>query len=150
MKTGMMNHDEIRELPELYVLGALTEDERQILEAHLTGCRACAATVRELVRVTEGLGRAVDPRDPPASLRARVLSAARSDRAALSEPVSRVPVQPEFSFLLASDGWQPHAVPGVSFKELRVDHSTRQATLLVALEPGARYPGHHHAGAGPP
>lgn len=125
-----MNHEVLQELPELYVLGALAEEERQAIEAHLPTCQACAASVRELLKVTEGLGIVVEPRDPPARLRERVLSAA----------------QPRYSFLMAAEGWKPHAVPGVSYKELAVESTSRQATLLVKLAPDTHFPGHHHSG----
>ncbi len=130
-----MNHDLLRELSELYVVGALAEDERRALEAHLTACQSCAATVRELQKLTEGLGSLAAQVDPPGYLRERVLSAAL-----------RESQQPEYSFVLAGDGWQPHAVPGVTFKELRFERATGQATLLLTLEPGTRYPDHRHSG----
>lgn len=133
-----MNHDLLKELPELYVLGALPEQERRALKAHLLTCLDCAAAVRDLQRLTEALGSLVEPIDPPAGLRDRVLSVALKE--------AQEPAQPEFSFLLAGDGWQRHAVPGVTFKELRFERATGQATLLLTLEPGTRFPNHRHSG----
>jgi len=143
-----MNHDLLRELAEPYVLGTLAEEERLALEAHVTTCQSCAATVRGLLRVIDGLGRAVDQRDPPAHLRERVLSAAKAGArmGAASEPVSGDP-QLAYSFLLAAEGWKRHAVPGVSYKELAVERSAGQATLLITLDAGTSFPRHHHTGS---
>lgn len=68
-------HDDVRDLSGLYVVGALAPDDRARFEAHLRECDACAAEVRALVPVVEGLARAVPLHDPPARLRARVLGA---------------------------------------------------------------------------
>jgi hypothetical protein len=43
-----MTTDPFRELDAAYVLGALSSDERLAYEAHLAGCRECAAAVRDL------------------------------------------------------------------------------------------------------
>ena len=82
-----MNHDLLKELPELYVLGALPEQERRALKAHLLTCLDCAAAVRDLQRLTEALGSLVEPIDPPAGLRDRVLSVALKE--------AQEPAQPE-------------------------------------------------------
>lgn len=70
-----MSHDELRELTESYVLGALTQEERRALEEHLTTCAECAKDVRELMRVAEALGQLVEQREPPPQLRDRLLEA---------------------------------------------------------------------------
>jgi anti-sigma-K factor RskA len=59
-----------------YALGLLTLAERREFEAHLDTCAECAQELRELAVVTESLGRMVEPREPPARLRAQVLRAA--------------------------------------------------------------------------
>ena len=71
-----MTHDELRELTGGYALGALSDTERQALEAHLASCPECAQEVRELAGVASGLALAVAQVDPPAALRDRVLRAA--------------------------------------------------------------------------
>lgn len=68
-------HDEFRDLSGLFVVGALAPDERARFEAHLRGCDVCAAEVRLLEPVLEGLARAVPLREPPAALREKTLSA---------------------------------------------------------------------------
>jgi anti-sigma-K factor RskA len=71
-----MDHESLRELSGAYALGLLTPAERREFEAHLDTCAECAQELRELAVVTESLGRMVEPRDPPAGLRAQVLRAA--------------------------------------------------------------------------
>ena len=135
-----MTHDDLREFPEAYVLGGLSAEERHAFEGHLATCPECASAVRELLMVTETLALAVDQHDPPASLRQRVLSVTRTTAEAQSD------TRTGFSFLLASEGWQPHVVPGVSFKVLKVERSRGQASLLFKLAPDTHFPGHHHSG----
>lgn len=79
------DHDAFGDLADAYVFGGLTPEERRTLEAHLAACGACAQRVRELAQVAEFLGGAVEPRDPPAHLRDRVLAVAvRAPRGALA------------------------------------------------------------------
>jgi anti-sigma-K factor RskA len=57
-----------------YALGALDLDERREFEAHLSTCARCQADVSAYRQVTAGIGAAIDPVQPPASLKARVLA----------------------------------------------------------------------------
>ncbi len=50
-----MEQDPFRESTGLYVLGALSPDERVAFEAHLSGCESCAAEVRTLRTVADAL-----------------------------------------------------------------------------------------------
>jgi anti-sigma factor ChrR (cupin superfamily) len=76
----------------------------------------------------------IDPIDPPAALRARILDAA----AATSQNTRTV---------RANEGrWFKH-VPGVTVKPLSIDVERDTATILMMFEPGARVPAHDHAGA---
>ena len=72
----MTDHDRLGELAGPYALGALGEDDRRAFEAHMATCAECRREVRDAAMVAEGLGRAVDPQEPPAGLRDRVLAAA--------------------------------------------------------------------------
>jgi anti-sigma factor ChrR (cupin superfamily) len=42
--------------------------------------------------------------------------------------------------------WRRTAYPGVEVKILFSDPETRNITSLLKLQPGAKYPAHHHAG----
>src|SRR5438270_14072527 len=70
-----MTHDELKELAAAYVLDALDRDERRAFEIHLAGCAECAADVRSLRRVTDGLAWAAPLRTPSPEVRDRVLTA---------------------------------------------------------------------------
>jgi anti-sigma-K factor RskA len=71
-----MTHDELHELTGGYVLGALSEAERQAFEAHAATCAVCAAEVKALRQVAHGLAYTVPQRDLPPDLRDRVLRTA--------------------------------------------------------------------------
>jgi anti-sigma factor ChrR (cupin superfamily) len=43
--------------------------------------------------------------------------------------------------------WVATEIPGVAIKQLFTDTSKRTATLLMRMDPGARYPAHNHQGA---
>ncbi len=76
------NHAMFADTAALYVAGALPDDERSSFEAHMRDCATCAAAVRSLGAVVRVLPQALPQIDPPAALRARVLSAATGSSAA--------------------------------------------------------------------
>ena len=41
----------------------------------------------------------------------------------------------------------PHPVPGIRMRVLSVNRDNGYATLLLDVDPGTRFPAHHHAGA---
>jgi anti-sigma-K factor RskA len=89
-------HEVMREQAAAYVLGASTAEERAAFEAHLATCRECEGEVRALLEVAAVLAQAVPQVEPPAALRARVLSqvsqvGATGLRAGQSESVIPVP-----------------------------------------------------------
>jgi anti-sigma-K factor RskA len=74
-----MEHQALRELSGAYALGALSEEERRIFEAHLTFCPECAREAAELCDAAAALGGLAEMRQPPAHIRARVMAATRTD-----------------------------------------------------------------------
>ena len=44
------------------------------------------------------------------------------------------------------DDWMPHPVPGIRMKILSVNRRNGYATLLLDVQPGTRFPAHHHDG----
>ncbi len=53
-----------------------------------------------------------------------------------------------FAFASANDGrWLPHPVPGIRMKVLSLNLERNYATLLLDVDPGTRFPPHHHGGA---
>jgi len=45
------------------------------------------------------------------------------------------------------DTWMPHPVPGIRMKVLALNKRRGYATLLLDVQPGTRFPAHHHGGA---
>ena len=87
-------HDEWRALAAAAALDALDADERAAFDAHRATCAECRALVESYAPVVAGLGLAVDPDQPPASLRARTLARATAEpqpRAEASVQGTRLP-----------------------------------------------------------
>jgi anti-sigma-K factor RskA len=70
--------DEAAELTGLYVLDALTADERDAFEAHMAVCARCAVEIQSLRPVASALGTLAPPADPSPAVRARMLQAIRA------------------------------------------------------------------------
>jgi anti-sigma-K factor RskA len=70
----MDRHDTIGAMLDEYALGQLSQDERRDVETHVRECDACAADLRELTVVMDGLAHAPDPVMPPPALKQRVLA----------------------------------------------------------------------------
>ncbi len=70
----MDRHDTIGAMLDEYALGQLSQDERRDVETHVRECDVCAADLRELTIVMEGLAHSPDPVTPPPALRQRVLA----------------------------------------------------------------------------
>jgi anti-sigma-K factor RskA len=68
------DHDELRSQIGAYVLGALTPAELADVRAHLAVCDECAAEARALRPAVDALAWSVDPVNPPAAVRQRILS----------------------------------------------------------------------------
>jgi anti-sigma factor ChrR (cupin superfamily) len=57
-----------------------------------------------------------------------------------------VPAGFTFKFA-ATDQWIPHPVPGIRMRVLGMNRERGYATLLLDVQPGTRFPEHHHSGA---
>ena len=91
----MSEHDQFSELIEAYALGSLDEQERIMLESHLTaGCEDCANALAEARWVTSQLAYLAPAAEPSEMLRARLLRTVRADAGAPAVRPSRpaVPV----------------------------------------------------------
>jgi anti-sigma-K factor RskA len=74
-----MNGDHIQQLADLYVLGALSLQEAEEVEAHLASCPLCEGEVSRAWEAGQLLRLAVPQVEPPDMLRYRILAAARAD-----------------------------------------------------------------------
>jgi hypothetical protein len=79
--------DHVTDDLELYALGALRPGEADAVTAHLAGCPACRGEVAEIATVVNALPDMVPSREPPASLKERILSAATADAAGERPPL---------------------------------------------------------------
>jgi len=62
-----------------YALGALSPEERAMVDAHIAGCEDCRTDLAAMLGITSLLPLACDSVAPPLSLKERVLSAAGAD-----------------------------------------------------------------------
>jgi anti-sigma-K factor RskA len=62
-----------------YVLGALDPAEREAVERHAAGCERCRSDLRWIGAAVEVLPASVEPHQPPARLRRRLLAAVRAE-----------------------------------------------------------------------
>lgn len=82
-----------------------------------------------------GLALSLRPLPPPRGLKQRLLARI----AAAPKPNAGLGV-----LRRGETPWEPTGVPGVTYRKLYLDAATGLMTTLLKLEPGARWPGHHH------
>lgn len=135
----------------LYACGLLDGDNAASLEQHLeSGCEICLSEIR---RVRESFAAAAVGASrheaPPAGLRARLLERIRPTAGAVQVWKDWTPPHPGHSALhvvRAGEGeWQP-VRDGIYARQLYVDPEHDRVTLLIRMDPGARYVPHRHGG----
>ena len=75
-----VDHDALRELIPLHAIGALSGAERNAVESHLATCAECTEELRAFAPVGVALAQIAPQVDPPATLRAAILAAARPEK----------------------------------------------------------------------
>ncbi|OGO54537.1 MAG: hypothetical protein A2V85_10920 [Chloroflexi bacterium RBG_16_72_14] len=80
--------DEVRDLAPMFVTGALDPDEMDAIREHLAGCEDAHAELSGLGEAATALLASVEPVEPPAALRSRLLAAAEADLAEGRHPAS--------------------------------------------------------------
>lgn len=103
-----MSCDDARDLAPGFVLGALGSDETSAVRAHLATCDQLHAEFAELGGVVPYLADSLDPVEPPAGLRPRLLAAAAAERPGMGQgsteaPVAAVAATPLIPFPTAVD-----------------------------------------------
>jgi len=88
-----MNCDDVGELLDLFVLGALSRHEVEDVETHLESCPNCRTEIGRAWQAGQLLRLAVPTLEPPDSLRYRILAAARADLEPARAAVPAAPVQ---------------------------------------------------------
>jgi anti-sigma-K factor RskA len=79
---------------EMYALGGLSEEECAAFELHLEHCADCRATVEELRDVVGVLPLAVEPLEPPAGMKGRVLRNIMAGEKGSQTPAQMVEAKP--------------------------------------------------------
>jgi anti-sigma factor ChrR (cupin superfamily) len=92
------------------------------------------AALREVAGGIEALAAAAPAHAPPPELRARLLARVAREEA----------VRPQISLRAGERDWRPTGVAGIAMQLLYADPTTGRHTLLLRLDPGARYPAHLH------
>jgi anti-sigma factor ChrR (cupin superfamily) len=122
---------EIEELVALDAAGALSEVERTRLHDQLQRAdghvRAAAADVYS---AAEALAASLPLATPRPQVRDALLARLRAS----------------LSFIPAEEGWQPHRLPGVTFKILSDERQRGYVTMLMRVPAGTVYPAHGHEG----
>lgn len=124
--------DDLEALALADAIGALDAEDRRALEARVAMLPPDAqAHVASLYDVALSLASSVEPVDPPAHVREKVLAATRPSR-----------------YTLRSDetGWNDTPMPGIQARVLAVDKTRGVVTMLIRAVPGAVYPSHRHSG----
>jgi anti-sigma-K factor RskA len=94
----------VDELAAGYVLGAVTREQREEIDAHLETCADHSVLLREMRATVAVLPNAVPDQEPPSNLKARIMAAARADVEATRGVAEATPAPAEFS--RKSYGWQ--------------------------------------------
>lgn len=87
---------------------------------------------------------AIDPVEPPAEVRARVLAAIRAPQARKLD--ESIPGEHESRTVRANEGKWKAVAPGVEVRKLQVDRNRGVATLMIRMAPNAILPAHDHHG----
>lgn len=133
--SDVFDHDALRELVPLYVIGALSGAERTAVEAHLAACTECAAEVRAYAPVGVALAQIAPQVDPPAALRTAILNATRPAQTHTRAPMSVIPWLAAAAMLAITTGL------GVYVTTLQRRIQTLEGELraaLVRVEDGER------------
>jgi hypothetical protein len=105
------DHTSYREELGAYLLGALTDLERQAFERHLEGCAECRGELERLRPAADALPHSVEQIEPPPSLKASLMDVVeREAHEASGEPARRRPA-PRLRLTWLS-GWRPALVAG--------------------------------------
>jgi anti-sigma-K factor RskA len=102
---------DVAELAGVYVLGALSTEDRERVIAHLAECPQAHTEIESLGGAVPALATAVEPVDAPAALRSRIMSAYRADVA--TSPAPAVSVAPQRQSV------QPRLAPVIAPREFR-------------------------------
>jgi hypothetical protein len=90
---SVTDHERYEQDVGAYLLGALTDVERQAFERHLEDCAACRRQVEELRLAAEALPRSVPQVEAPESLKRSLMAVVEGEAAEASGAAERVPLR---------------------------------------------------------
>jgi anti-sigma-K factor RskA len=115
----MSDHPRYRDDIGAYLLGALSDPERQAFERHLTGCSECQEELERLRPAAEALPGSVVQLEPPPGLKTRLMAEVERDAAAVGAEPGRAGAAP--------------AVGAEARRTGRVDAARRRSGLFRGL-----------------
>jgi len=127
------DHEELRSRLGAFVLGALAPGEQAEVRAHLAVCDQCAAEVRILRPVVDALALTVEPVEPPASVRQRILAATAQAATAAVKPSTSTQSRSVLPWLAAAASLVLAAALGVYASQLRGRVQTLEQELREAI-----------------
>lgn len=126
-----------------YLAGALPiQEEREVLRRLNTDWPEGEAALREYEEGLLALAHSIPEVQPPGALKVEILlmlPVQKQADATTSQPPAGITFR-----LHAQDIFRPTSYPGISIRLLHLNHQARRFTALLKMEPGARYPDHHH------
>ncbi|MBI4484126.1 MAG: cupin domain-containing protein [Acidobacteria bacterium] len=139
--------DEISEQAALYALGLLEPQEALAFQKHLrAGCAACEAELHGFRDTALLLPLALPETKPHPRARDKLLASIKSAPGPQVWKAWTDTISASQHIVRAEQGtWEPVGLEGISVKQLYVDPVQDTVTMLVRMDPGARYPMHRHA-----
>ena len=129
--------EETREQAVLYALGLLEAGEARAFGVHLEeGCAACESELRQFEQVVAQLGFSAGAVQPPAAVRAQLMSRIGSQATS---------ALPGLLFVRSGEGLWQDLADGISMKVLFADPTQARVTAVVRMAAGSRYGAHRHA-----
>jgi quercetin dioxygenase-like cupin family protein len=139
-----MEHDRYLEMAALHSLDLLEDSDRSDFEQHLAGCEICRAELSGSSEVAASIGLTISPQDPPPELRDRLFDRIRSGPQIWKSWTPRI--ASHMHVVREGEGEWERVVDGVYAKRLFVDAEHDRVTMLVRMDPGAKYIPHRHGG----
>lgn len=140
-----MEHDRYLNMAALHSLGLLEDPDRSDFEEHLSeGCEICQAELSGLRDVAASVAFTTSLQEPPPDLRDRLLERIRSGPQIWKS--WNPGLASHMHVVREGEGDWERVVDGVYAKRLFVDAEHDRVTMLVRMEPGAKYVPHRHGG----
>ncbi len=134
-----MNHsEEFENLAAAFALGAIDAEEMERLSALIkSGGEESKKVLVELRRAANALALAGETSSAPSpAVKDRLMKTLKGSQAVAQDP--------EFSIVRKNEGLWQIMTPGVLFKSLFNNASTRSSTMLIRMASGSILPSHHH------